>query len=121
ELPLVVRSEMDEYLGVAGKAQGSFSLDDLIGLVAETFPPPGTFGVSFSPTEHGASEHDGGSWTLTLHQESGQRYRLVLERITTPRGNDVVVLSALEVDGQDMPPANLYLFIKQMLQLRNRE
>lgn len=118
ELPLVVRSEMGEYLGVGGKNLGAFSLDDLSALVDQTFASPAhtPFEVRYVP----ASAADGATgplWTLYLDQKPGQSYRLELERTTTPRGNDVVVLSALYVDGQDVPPANLYLFIKQMLQL----
>ncbi|QJT10081.1 hypothetical protein [Oceanidesulfovibrio marinus] len=118
ELPLVVRSEMGEYLGVGGKNLGAFSLEDLTALVDRTFTPPANmpFEVRYAPASEavGAS---GPAWTLRLDQSTGQSYRLELERTTTPRGNDVVVLSALYVDGQDVPPANLYLFIKQMLQL----
>lgn len=118
ELPLVVRSEMGEYLGVGGKNLGAFSLEDLTALVDRTFTPPANmpFEVRYQPASEavGAS---GPAWTLRLDQSTGQSYRLELERTTTPRGNDVVVLSALYVDGQDVPPANLYLFIKQMLQL----
>lgn len=121
ELPLVVRSEMGEYLGVAGKALGSFSLGDLVELVEESFPPPKSFHIRFEPgEERGVELSPGAAWTLLLKQDSGQRYRLLLERTTTPRGNDVVVLASLEVDGQDVPPANLYLFIKQMLQMRSQ-
>ncbi len=121
ELPLVVRSEMGEYLGVAGKALGSFSLGDLVELVEESFPPPKSFHIRFEPRQdRGVELSPGAAWTLLLDQDSGQRYRLLLERTTTPRGNDVVVLASLEVDGQDVPPANLYLFIKQMLQMRSQ-
>ncbi|TVM16595.1 hypothetical protein DPQ33_11365 [Oceanidesulfovibrio indonesiensis] len=117
-LPLVVRSELGEYLGVGGKALGSFSLNDLIELVEESFPPPRSFHIRFEPEESAADSSS--IWTLRLHQDSGPRYRLLLERTTTPRGNDVVVLVSLEVDGQDVPPANIYLFIKQMLQLQSQ-
>lgn len=115
--PLVVRSAAGEYLGIAGKSEGAFSLNDFIAMVRRSFSAPHDFTISWQSGE-------AGTWSMTLDQEAAirpQNYVLQVESVTTPKGNTVTLLTRLDVSGKDMPPANLYAFIKQMKELPRAE
>lgn len=119
EMPLVVRTGGGEYLGVAGKSEGAFSLHDLLALVARAYLPP----MHFSHDWRAVSDADG-RWRLQLEQEDAIRprlYALEIEAAKTPRGNDVALLMRFEVQGNEMPPPNIYAFIKQMKQQQAAE
>ncbi len=109
-LPLVVRSATGEYLGVAGKAEGAFCLQDLDALLGRAYAPPHHFGREW--------RHLGGTaWQLRLEQADAirpQRYVLELEPVQTPKGNTVTLLRRFEVQGREMPPPNLYALIRQL-------
>lgn len=110
-LPLVVRSEQGEYLGIAGRAERAFCLNDFLGLLKKSYPPPRHFAVQWSP---GAGR---ASWRLEIEQSDAirpERYRLELEPAVTPKGNKVSLLSQLLIDGRDAPTPNLYALIRRM-------
>ncbi len=107
-LPLVIQSS-DEFLGVAGKSEGHFSLNDFIQLLQKAHPAPKHFDISWEQTPHG--------WRVSAQQAQTlrpQSYALETEQTTTPKGNNVAMLTRLVKDGAEQPPANLYAFIKSM-------
>jgi hypothetical protein len=107
ELPLVVRFDKGEFVGVAGRSMGAFSLQDLEELLRGADPH---YALSWS--------REDGAWRLAaeLQARPGERYRLDLVRATTPKGNDVALLKTLYTDGREVPPANLYALIKRLRQ-----
>ena len=108
ELPLVVQTTPDEFLGVAGKAFGPFSLNALLEL-AKHASPPDRYEARWNHLDPG--------WELSLEQPEAERpqtHTLFIQRIRTPRGNLVAVLYRFEINGKDLPPPNLYAFIKQL-------
>ena len=112
EMPLVVRSGRGEYLGVGGRGAGPFSTADLIGLMAGRFAAPNAFFFRWEPR--------GAGWLLRAAQGQGpgaKVYLLGLEGARTPRGNDVVLVWSLEVDGKEVSPVFLHNFIRQMMDM----
>lgn len=112
--PLVVRTGAGEYLGVAGKAEGAFCLNDLLDLVHKAHPAPLHFRAAWSQSPENAERY-----RLELEQEEAIRprvYVLEVEPARTPRGNLVTILVGFETQGSEMPPANIYAFIRQMKQ-----
>ena len=108
-LPLVVSAGQGEYLGVAGRSAGPFSLADLLGLMDLKYPAPHDFSVTWKRTPEG--------WQVWAEQAGVIRPRrmcLLVQRTRTPRGNLVAVLAGMEENGVDQPPANLFGFIKKM-------
>ena len=108
-LPLVVRSEMGEYLGIAGRAERAFCLNDFLGLLGKSYPPPRQFTCLWTPRLSG--------WELDLEQSQAvrpERFQLLLEPEFTPKGNQVALLAKLDIDGKDIPTPNLYAFIRRM-------
>jgi hypothetical protein len=109
-LPLVVRSEQGEYLGIAGRAERAFCLNDFLGLLKKSYPPPRHFSVQWSAG-------DAQGWRLEIEQSDAirpERYGLELEPAVTPKGNTVSLLSALRMDEKDAPTPNLYALIRRM-------
>ncbi len=110
-LPLVIKSVASEYLGIAGKTEGAFSLQDLSRLMEKAYPKPHHFAEEWRIVDGGAA------WRLELEQEDAirpQRYALEIEAVKTPLGNEVALITRVEVQRRDMPPANFYAFIKQL-------
>ncbi len=109
KLPLVVLSAAGDYLGVAGKSAGNFSIEDFRALHAKAYPPPRHLAEIW--TRH----HKG--WLLELEQQEVIRpniYSLLVDAVQTPKGNDVALLRSFTIGGRELPGANLYTFIKQM-------
>ncbi len=109
KLPLVVLSSAGDYLGIAGKGAGSFSLEDFSALHATAFPPPHHFSETWSRLAEG--------WLLELEQQEVIRpatYALLMDAVQTPKGNDVALLRSFSIGGRELPGANLYTLIKQM-------
>ncbi len=109
DAPLVIRSGGGDYLGIAGRSEGAFSLNDLFALFWKSFQPPQHFNLSW--------ESVAGGWILRAEQTQVIRpmlYVLHLEASTTPKGNAVVVLHHLERNGREQPGAHLHTFIRRM-------
>ncbi len=108
-LPLVVRSMQGEYLGIAGRSERSFCLNDFLDLTERCHPPPRHFSHCW--------ERRDDAWRLSLEQGEvirPLRYVLFVETVETPRGNAVTLLSQLHVDGHETPAPNLHAFIRRM-------
>jgi hypothetical protein len=111
-LPLVIRTEQGEFLGVAGKLDPQFNLHAFIALLESRFHPPRHFTFTWEREEGGPA--------LVAEQRGapkGQRYRLSLSRQVTGKGNAVVWLQGLHIEGREAPPAYLYSFIRQTKEL----
>lgn len=110
-LPLVIRTEQGEYLGLAGKLDPQFSLQAFSDLLESRYHPPRHFTLSWN--------REGEERVLLARQTAarGQSYTLRLRATTTNKGNAVVHLHGLEIEGREVPPAYLYTFIKQVKEL----
>jgi DNA-binding transcriptional MerR regulator len=108
-LPLVFQSSRGEYLGVAGKARGRFSANDLKALLAMTFFPPERYTQQW--------EQDGNGWWLLLTQPESatpREFAIYMEETVTPRGNTVALVLRLAVNGEEQHPVELHNFISEM-------
>ena len=102
EHPLVVRSDKGEFLGIAGTRSRHFRLRDLLEIMASQHPDAATL----------SWEQAGAAWILTI--PTPDSHVLTLEPTTTPRGNQVTLLSSLAVAGQPAPPGFLHAFLRQL-------
>lgn len=107
EHPLVVRSGQGEFLGLGGSRSRPFRLRDLLDIMAErhdaALPPAWT------------AKGDG--WTLAITLGAPpfrQDHVLQLETTTTPRGNQVTLLSAMAVGDKPVPHTFLHAFLRQL-------
>jgi hypothetical protein len=108
-LPLVIRSEEGDFLGVAGRTGGRFSLTDFLELMEQHAPEAASMGVQWSKTAE--------DWHLSLSwgEAAGlDTHSLSLQEITTPKGNSVVLLDSLRIGGQDTGPAFLRTFLLRL-------
>lgn len=111
-LPLVFRSEKNEFLGVSDKDRKHFTLKDFLRLIEQKGRAGRAIAMSW---QHRPKK----SWRLTITENSGQgpkekAHTLDLSRTRTPRGNVVVVIDKLVFDGRDMPVFFLYELFKQI-------
>lgn len=108
-LPLAVRNVSpsgEEFLGVAGRQEGPFTLADLAALL-----PPDSLG----------RRREGDAWRVELRRDGAPlRARLLVSTARTPRGNRVALLEELERDGLALPPASFYVLVKQLREERRR-
>lgn len=110
DLPLVVRTDQGEYLGVLGRNSRPFRLKDFAALLegspVRATPPVQTW------------RPKGQGWVLDLQDVSvgGQERRIVLEtsRTVTPSKNAVALVQRLAVNGQDAPDALLLSLFRQI-------
>lgn len=110
-LPLVIRSEEGEFLGVAGRTRGRFSLTDFLELMERQSPDAGPMRAEWTKS--------GKDWLLNLtwgDTTAMAAHSLTLSEMTTPKGNSVVLLDSLRIDGKDAGGAFLRTFL---LRLRN--
>ena len=109
DLPLVIRTTTNEYLGVVGRTK-PFSLRDFMRLVEHGGARRGQVALSWQAKPP--------RWVLLLSAndpETGRprRHRMEVARITTPNGNEVMQITRLAMDGVDAPePFLLVLFRK---------
>lgn len=108
-LPLVIRNDQGDYLGVADR-RSVFCLKEFIHLIEKNAGPGKVVTVRFSAIE--------GGWSLiilTLDHATRQRHEHVLHlrRTVTPNQNEVVQLTSMAIDGRVVPqPFLLALFRK---------
>jgi hypothetical protein len=107
-LPLVIRARSGDYLGVVEKDR-HFSLADFIGLI-ESGP-----GRTVLLRWQGAED----AWTLHVQASvaaTGKRHShsLAVRTVVTPRGNRVVRLTRLMVDGNSVPDALLLALFRKI-------
>jgi DNA-binding transcriptional MerR regulator len=108
-LPMVVRSEKGEFLGVPGRTEGHLSIDDFLALLRRQVQGEGRLPVTWSG--------GGDDWTISVclgKPPFGQDHVMDLARMTTPRGNKVAWLKGMKVGGKKMPDSFLATFLKQL-------
>jgi hypothetical protein len=110
-LPLVIRSEQGEYLGVAGRSKEHFSLKNLVSLVQRNASARKHIDIEWDQDEEG--------WLLKVgarNESDGESQNLlfaVREKIT-PSKNLVVELDRMVVDGNTVPRHMLLSLFKQI-------
>jgi len=108
-LPLVIRTDQNEYLGVAGKTR-HFCLREFIRIIEENGSARKTVALSW--------RGEGAGWVLriiTRDRGSSDRHEHVLDvsQTVTPSNNEVVQITRLSIDGRHVPdPFLLVLFRK---------
>lgn len=109
-LPLVIRNDQGEYLGVSDKAKRPFSLQNLLTLVQRNTNAAKSVAMRW--------EREGDSWVLHLRaadQATGREQNLVLTAVQTitPSRNVVARLWRMSVDGNTVPDPFLLSLFKQ--------
>jgi DNA-binding transcriptional MerR regulator len=99
-LPLVIRSEQDEYLGVAGRSKEHFSLKNLVSLVQRNASATRRIDIEWDQDEEG--------WLLKVSADDKetdtiQRLLFAVREKITPSKNLVVELTRMVVDGNTVP------------------
>lgn len=108
-LPMVIRSEQGEFLGVPGRTEGHLSIEDFLALLRRQFKGEGKLPVTW----RGSDE----SWTLEVclgKPPFGQDHVMELRAMTTPRGNRVAWLKGMKIKNKDVPESFLATFLKQL-------
>lgn len=108
-LPMVIKSEKGEFLGVPGRTEGHLSIEDFLALLERQVRTPGPLPVSWS----------GGGDEWRLEVELGkppyrQDHEMELVRMTTPRGNRVAWLRNMRIGENEVPETFLANFLKQL-------
>jgi len=111
DLPLVIRSERGEYLGVAAPNKGTFTPKSLVGLIQTSASAERSVDIHW--------DRDRNHWVLkvlTTDPRTGREQALVfmLAETRTPSRNLVARLAHLIVDGNEVPDNFLLGFFKQL-------
>ncbi|MBU1001158.1 MAG: hypothetical protein KKE73_01400 [Proteobacteria bacterium] len=111
DLPLVIRSERGEYLGVAAPSRGAFTPKGLVSLIQKSASAARSVDMGW--------DRDQDHWilkVLTTDPGTGREQALVfmLHETRTPNGNLVARLTYLIVDGNEVPDNFLLGFFKQL-------
>jgi hypothetical protein len=108
-LPLVIRSEQGEYLGVTSRSR-AFSLQEFIRIIERNSAPDRKVDLAW--------KRKGKGWSLRIRTKDlssgqGHEHLMDVEQTLTPSGNTVVELTRLVIDGNTVPdPFLLVLFRK---------
>lgn len=108
-LPMVVRSEQGEFLGVPGRTEGHLSIKDFLALLRRHIKTPGELPINW--------RNIGDGWIM--HVQLGkppyrQDHYMEMNRMTTPRGNRVAWLKNMSIGEQEVPNSFLVNFLKQL-------
>ena len=100
--PIVIRNDQGEFLGVPGRLALAGFVEILVREAEED-------GASLSRWER-----EGDDWTFIMDMPGGNSHALHFTATTTPRGNKVVLLERLDVDGSETSPQFLQEFFRQV-------
>lgn len=100
--PVAIQSERGEYLGVPGR----MTLGEFAATLERECRAAGACVSSW--------QHTGEDWVLTLAQGHSGRNDLWFTRTRTPRGNVVMLLHRMQVDGQEASQAFLLEYFRQV-------
>jgi len=101
-MPIVIRTEQDEFLGMPGRLPLSGFVEALVRDAEER-------GASLSRWQA-----EGGSWVFLTQVPGGSAHTLRFTATTTPRGNGVALLDRLTVEGREATPRFLQEFFRQV-------
>lgn len=107
-LPVVIRSPRGEYLGLTGPGGTAFHLQQLLGFLGQR--------AELGPVRPDSWAGSGHDWDLTL-QRPGARtgvHTFHFVKTQTPRGNQVVLLQGLSIDGSPASDTFLQAFFRQI-------
>ncbi|WP_432738692.1 hypothetical protein [Maridesulfovibrio sp. FT414] len=107
DLPVVIRSENDEFLGMPGKPGHPFTLDELIYLVTVR-------------KENNASKvwrREGRDWVLSFKSPEGPLHELYFQRTRTPKGNIVSFFRRLDINSEPQSPAFILTYFREVRDL----
>lgn len=108
-LPVAIRSERGEFLGVPGR----LSLAAFVRVLERQAGHAEGGHASWSWEKGAREEGSSVSWVLTLDM-GGRRHDLRFTEVTTPSHVQVALLSRLDVDGAETSPAFLQEFLRQI-------
>ncbi len=100
--PIVIRNDQGEFLGVPGRLPLSGFVEILVREAEEG-------GASLS-----SWHRDEDTWIFTMQIPGGDSHQLHFVSTTTPRGNLVVLLDRLDVNGEQTTPHFLQEFFRQV-------
>lgn len=100
--PIVIRNEQGEFLGVPGRLPLSGFVEILVREAEEG-------GASLS-----SWRRDNDEWIFKMDVPGGDSHDLHFASTTTPKGNLVVLLERLDVNGKETSPQFLQEFFRQM-------
>lgn len=100
--PIVIRNDQGEFLGVPGRLPLSAFVEALVRDAEES-------GASLS-----SWHRDEDTWVFTMQAPGGDAHALHFLSTTTPRGNLVVLLDRLDVNGEQTTPRFLQEFFRQV-------
>jgi DNA-binding transcriptional MerR regulator len=100
--PIVIRNDQGEFLGVPGRLPLSAFVEVLVREAEES-------GASLS-----SWHRDEDTWIFTMQTPGGDAHALHFNSTTTPRGNLVVLLDRLDVNGEQTTPHFLQEFFRQV-------
>ena len=100
--PIVILNDQGEFLGVPGRL-------DLAGFVEILVREAEEDGASLSRWER-----EGDGWIFVMDMPGGNSHALHFVATTTPRGNQVVLLERLDVDGAETSSQFLQEFFRQV-------
>jgi hypothetical protein len=101
-VPIVIRNEQGEFLGVPGRL-------DLAGFVEILVREAEEDGAALSRWER-----EGDHWVFVMDMPGGKSHALHFASTTTPRGNRVILLERLDVDGSETSSRFLQEFFRQI-------
>ncbi|MFH1913242.1 MAG: helix-turn-helix domain-containing protein [Pseudomonadota bacterium] len=100
--PIVIRNDQDEFLGVPGRMPLGRFVEVLVREAEES-------GASLSNWHR-----DEDTWVFSMQTPGGDAHALHFVSTTTPRGNLVVLLDRLDVNGEQTSPRFLQEFFRQV-------
>ncbi len=102
DTPIVIMNEQGEFLGVPGRLSVSGFVERLVREAEE----------GRVPHSHWHQQNDG--WIFSMEVADGNSHDLFFMSTTTPRGNLVVLLDRLDVNGKKTSPQFLQEFFRQV-------
>lgn len=107
ELPVVIKSENGEFLGMPGRPGHPFTLNELVFLLT-------------SVRENNVSKiwrKEGREWVLSFKAPEGALHELHFQRTRTPKGNIVSFFERLDIDSETQSPAFILTFFREVRDL----
>lgn len=110
-MPLVIRSERGEYLGVASDSKGTFTCKSLVIMMQKSASAVRSVEMDW--------DRDRDFWVLRVQvvekaNADGQHLVLMLKETVTPSRNKVARLEHMIVDGQEVPDKFLLTLFRQI-------
>ncbi|WP_320171489.1 hypothetical protein [Maridesulfovibrio sp.] len=106
-LPVVIRSENGEFLGMPGRPGHPFTLQELVFLVT----------VRRENYVSKVWRRDGRDWILSFRSPEGPLHELFFQRTKTPKGNIVSFFRRLDINSETKDSAFILTFFREVRDL----